>query len=93
MKKGDRVFLEAWNIASGNRIEEYEIVSITAESIELRHILTHRKAGNSVEHIPANQIVLKYGQEMIEHLQIPFDIRWQRYLEEMRWLVEKLNAQ
>jgi hypothetical protein len=90
MRTGDQVLVEAWSIDGGHRIEEYEIVRLSKDSIALKHLFAYRRRVESVERIPADGAVIEHGTRMIEHLSIPFPARWEQHLSDMRWLCEKL---
>jgi len=59
----------------GHYVKEYEIVSLNADSISLKHLRTRRDSGVTEE--PG--MVEVHGRDMIDHLLIPSEERWKKH--------------
>lgn len=91
MNIGEYVLIERWCFDQGHRIDKYEIVAISTDLIELRHLAIFRKGADGVVEYPGSGDIIQNDSNMIKHLSIPFEERWKQHVADMRWLCEQLT--
>lgn len=86
-KVGDIVHVLGCRFSSGTHyMQEYQLVEIARDHIKLKHLRNITKDGEQ----PGRGEVSKERLEMLDYLSTPFRERWQKHIEDVNWICEKL---